>query len=661
MTVDLYLGDCLDILSSLEAESVDTVITDPPSGITFMGKLWDNLTDHRPRTERSKQAWLMLEGMIALGYLQKWEAGFLFFTVDWATQTLRVAKPGAMGIVWAIPRTSDLTKFGLRLAGWEIRDTIYHLFGSGFPKSHNVAGAIDRSLGYGERGHRIAVASRYHPDGTYEPNGEQLPSYVARSDEAGPWTGYSTALKPAVEEWIVAMKPLDGTFAANALEWGVAGLWVDGCRVATNGENLPARKVGAAVSSYNAAQRGEPLSGKGNGWWEGGHSLGRWPANLAVTHHPMCQRAGSKRVKGNGHFPGARSAPGSGAIYGGGRGLPRETGTPEQYLRDEEVPAWECAEDCPVRTLDAMSGERPGFSGGGTNGAGFRDSYVGGSKHERSLPAQTFADTGGASRFYHCPDWSLEAEEGAAWDCHPDCPIRALDEQSGELRARGNVNGTRHGHAFFGNCEEQYTPNNYAKDAGGASRFYHCPDWSLEAAEALAGADPARYVGKAHTLERNAGLMGFFWKNDRESPTGYTQIDRETWLKLPKEERRRGNVHSTIKPLALLVWLARLLLPPEPYAPRRLLVPFAGVGSEVIGALLAGWEDVIGVELLEANARMARVRIAWWEAWAASLGTTDPGEVLRGYRERKSKGAQGDRDVSPPPPRPRTEQLALWT
>jgi len=210
----LYCGDCLDILPTLEAESVDSIITDPPGGITFMGKLWDNLTDHKPRTERGKQVWLMLEGMIALGYLQKWEAGFLFFTVDWATQALRVAKPGSTAIVWAIPRTSDLTKFGLRLAGWEIKDTIYHIFGSGFPKSHDISKAIDKAAG-AER-EIIRTVKRTGSGGNgqtiHQEGGDKsgiCPITSPATDAAQLWSGYGTALKPAVEEWIVAMKPLD--------------------------------------------------------------------------------------------------------------------------------------------------------------------------------------------------------------------------------------------------------------------------------------------------------------------------------------------------------------------------------------------------------------------------------------------------------------------
>jgi len=185
-SVSLYCGDCLDVLPTLEAESVDTVITDPPGGIAFMGKLWDNLTDHKPTTERGKQTWLTLEGLVTLGYLQRWEAGFLYFTVDWATQALRVAKPGAMGIVWAIPRTSDLTKFGLRLAGWEIRDTLYHLFGSGFPKSHDLSKAIDKAAG----AEREVVGQDTRPIG-----GDN--SYCGGN---GQWPGNGDITAPAIVE-----------------------------------------------------------------------------------------------------------------------------------------------------------------------------------------------------------------------------------------------------------------------------------------------------------------------------------------------------------------------------------------------------------------------------------------------------------------------------
>jgi site-specific DNA-methyltransferase (adenine-specific) len=136
----LYCGDCLIELGNLEPNSIDTVITDPPAGISFMGSTWDSHSHYEPQTDKAK---LAQEFGNALG-LAAWESGFLSFTVDWALSTIRPHKPGGTALVWAIPRTSDLTSLGLRLAGYEVKDVVTHIFGSGFPKSADIGKHLDR-------------------------------------------------------------------------------------------------------------------------------------------------------------------------------------------------------------------------------------------------------------------------------------------------------------------------------------------------------------------------------------------------------------------------------------------------------------------------------------------------------------------------------------
>jgi DNA modification methylase len=164
MRTKLINGDCLEELAKLPQCAVDALITDPPAGISFMGKDWDG----------------------DKGGAKHW--------IDWmqsvAAQALRVMKPGAHGLVWAIPRTSHWTATALELAGFEIRDVVTHLFGSGFPKSHNIGKKLDD------------------------------------------WEGWGTALKPASEHWILIRKPLsEKTVAKNVQRWGVGGINIDSCRV----------------------------------------------------------------------------------------------------------------------------------------------------------------------------------------------------------------------------------------------------------------------------------------------------------------------------------------------------------------------------------------------------------------------------------------------
>jgi site-specific DNA-methyltransferase (adenine-specific) len=117
----LYCGDALEVLRTFADCSIDAIVTDPPAGIAFMGKEWD-------KDKGGRETW-----------------------VDWMTaiavECLRVIKPGGHALVWAIPRTSHWTGWAWEDAGWVPRDKIYHAFGSGFPKSHNVSVAIDGLLG----------------------------------------------------------------------------------------------------------------------------------------------------------------------------------------------------------------------------------------------------------------------------------------------------------------------------------------------------------------------------------------------------------------------------------------------------------------------------------------------------------------------------------
>lgn len=283
MTYTLHCGDCLDVMRSMADNTFDSIVTDPPAGIDFMGKDWDNLANHGAKTERGKQVSAVLEQLQAVGYLESWEAGFLLFTVDWASEALRVVKPGANSLVWAIPRTSDLTKFGLRLAGWEIRDTVYHAFGSGFPKSLAIDKAIDQALGakhLREFSHKNPADRPYTHTAGRTSTGWQSPVRPEKThpatEQAAQFQGWGTALKPAVEEWILARKPLDGTVANNALRHGVAGLNIDGCRVPTNGDTSNQRTAKTKEKEYSGNTY-QPIKRNGEGW-DG--NQGRWPANF---------------------------------------------------------------------------------------------------------------------------------------------------------------------------------------------------------------------------------------------------------------------------------------------------------------------------------------------------------------------------------------------
>ena len=227
-TLQLHHGDCLEVMRAMPSNSVDSIVTDPPYGLSFMGKKWDYDV---PSVE------------------------------IWA-ECLRVLKPGGHLLAFAGTRTQHRMAVRIEDAGFEIRDMIAWVYGSGFPKSHNIAKAIDR-----EAGERGAVGKRFVAAGGELPSPERNyvdPPIVLES--ARKWQGWGTALKPALEPITVARKPLVGTVAANVLEHGTGGLNIDACRVGTD-DNLNGGTYGGVFGN------GKPTFTKALG-------TGRWPANL---------------------------------------------------------------------------------------------------------------------------------------------------------------------------------------------------------------------------------------------------------------------------------------------------------------------------------------------------------------------------------------------
>jgi hypothetical protein len=182
-------------------------------------------------------------------------------------------------------------------------------------------------------------------------------------------------------------------------------------------------------------------------------------------------------------------------------------------------------------------------------------------------------------------------ETMAAYACHPECPVKALDEQAGERPSGGRVRQAgEHYHGHWRQNEGRVDPRRAAAaynrdpDKGRASRFFHVSDFSLDVAEQLDHASPVYYCAKASRAERQAGLNG------------------------------QRNHHPTQKPLKLCQWLATLLAPPAAYTPRRLLIPFAGAGSEVCAAILSGhWEEILAIEREPEYVDLAKARIAYWQ------------------------------------------------
>ncbi len=287
-------GDSLIELAKLPENSVDAVVTDPPYGLKFMNKHWD----------------------------------YDVPTIELWREVLRVLKPGAHLLSFGGTRTYHRMVCAIEDAGFEIRDQVQWIYGSGFPKSLNV--------------------------------GKQIKEFE----------GWGTALKPANEPIVLARKPLsESTVAKNVEKWGTGAINVDASRIGISANDPNHRKPSVPFTGRYF----DVADGKSNGRpTENLNTQGRWPANV---------------------------------------------------LFDESA----------AEMLDEQSGDRKGFSGGGTKGAGYRTEYVHGENKNKELPAQYFNDSGGASRFFYVAKAS-KRERNAGLEGMPERETKSLQDNGGEFK-----------------------------------------------------------------------------------------------------------------------------------------------------------------------------------------------------------------------------------
>jgi len=247
----IYCMDCLEGIKQIEENSVDAVVTDPPYELGFMGK--------------------------------KWDATGISYNVGLWVGVLRVLKPGGHLLSFGGSRTYHRMACAIEDAGFEIRDMINWIYGSGFPKSLNIGKAIDKLQGnerevIGEL--RAGSTAMGQNSGWNEHKNKTVMDLTKGTSD---WEGWGTALKPAHEPVVLARKPLsEGTVAENVLRWGVGGLNIDGCRITTK-ENLN----GGAYSKGDYNTDGKVLE-LGLKRQEGKYQqpLGRFPANLIHDGSP---------------------------------------------------------------------------------------------------------------------------------------------------------------------------------------------------------------------------------------------------------------------------------------------------------------------------------------------------------------------------------------
>ena len=507
----IITGDNLIVLKTFPDNHFDSVVTDPPYGL---GK--------EPDAEELMKDWLDhgFHEVSGSGFMGKeWDA-FVPQPIFWK-EVFRVLKPGGHVLAFYGTRTYDWGVMAMRFAGFEVRDCIQWLYGSGFPKSYNVAKGIEGKIVNGSSswndwkkldgekeevnwGYSKGQAEQGYRADYSEANKERVGKVNFQTEEGKKWDGWGSALKPANEPIVLARKPLEKglSIAENVLKWGTGGINIDGCRV---GINRP--ETNADLDKWNKwkEQDGSKRNNSNNADID--TNKGRFPANIILTHHPECECKGLKKV-GNGD---------------------------RKNHKDGEI-----------------STAHEGYTRPNKNMHTHKNSDV-----LASYGQETIED----------------------WDCHPDCPIKIMDEQSGISKSNDSKRN-RQTLGSFGMPNDETPEYN---DKGGASRFFYC--------------------AKASKSERNKGLEGF--EKKRSSAYVYEIGLGEKGEGMFKDRNPiKQNFHPTVKPVKLMQYLVKMITPPNGIV----LDPYCGSGTTGIACKLDKFQFV-GIEQDAEYSKIAISRI----------------------------------------------------
>jgi DNA modification methylase len=341
----VYHGNCLDELKNIPDDYVDAIVTDPPYGlgdsdpdyILSALKMWmDGDRSHIPAGK---------------GFMGKqWDA-FVPPPAVW-DECFRVLKPGGYILVFAGTRTVDLMGLSIRMAGFEIRDSLTWIYAQGFPKSLDISKGIDKLAGaerevVGSRpltGNGKTLKSGFHqPDGTGA--GETIKQDVYEftapaTDDAKKWEGWGTALKPASEPIIMARKPLsEKTVVKNVLRWGTGGINIDGTRISVAEGDEPV--AGHRTATFGTQETLSGGDGSGDWAWSG---KGRYPSNVMFSHADECVQVGVAQDS----YVINRTEEWTG--FG-----QKERPDYESESQTVDVPIFECVDGCPVKEMGDSS------------------------------------------------------------------------------------------------------------------------------------------------------------------------------------------------------------------------------------------------------------------------------------------------------------------
>lgn len=320
MGVTVHHGDSREVLKGFADASIDSVVCDPPYALVSIGKRFG-----AENAAAAKQGKTGAYARAPAGFMgQKWDTGETAFDPEFWVEVLRVLKPGGHLLAFSGTRTYHRLACAVEDAGFEIRDMVSWLYGSGFPKSHNVSKSIDRQNG----DERPVVGSKkklqsYGANEVFgsgpDKGGVQILTSAASAASAA-WEGWGTALKPACEPIVLARKPLKGTVAANVLAHGTGALNIDASRIGydpndTNPATNPLHRKHAGYANGNAADtNSSSFSLKDGSGERNPNSGGRWPAN--VIHDGSDEVISAFPPSDGGGSIHKRSSPKTSGVYG---------------------------------------------------------------------------------------------------------------------------------------------------------------------------------------------------------------------------------------------------------------------------------------------------------------------------------------------------------
>ena len=530
--IDLRLGDCREVLATIPEASIDSCVTDPPYNLASIVKRFGSPTAAPARSNGATGVY----GRASAGFMgQKWDSNVGFEPETWAA-VYRVLKPGAWLLAFGGTRTYHRMVCAIEDAGFEIRDQIGWAYGSGFPKSLDVSQAIDKAAGakrevIGQGKGRTGAKAQPNGGSTFSDDSYQWPGEFSitapATPEAAAWQGWGTALKPAWEPICVARKPLIGTVAENVLAHGTGALNIDGCRVETT-EDLN----GGAYAKKGGRTESQSLHG-GTGMNVPGKTTGkdfvqptgRWPANLVHD--------GSDEVLAC--FPDA----------------------PRQIARESS--------DSDARKDQNTYGVMKRGSGG----------------------REPRADSGSAARFFKsCPmgdeDWQAQenldqlvrSAGSRCASCGTPIAAEAAATETSVFRSEGSPATP----VYTGDCSGSIQTPSRASGADQAASIATIPTTP----------SPLRSSGSAPHVTASS-----INSDDRgRAEAANDPVTGMRFLYCPKAsraERGPGNTHPTVKPVALMRWLCRLVTPPG----GLVLDPFAGSGTTGLAAQAEGFDALL--------------------------------------------------------------------